>query len=158
MGLEEKIQNDLIEATKKKNNMIVETLRLVKTEIQKAKTSSGFDKDNFNDTSIEKIMQKMVKEREESAELYSSNGRNDLAEKEIAEKNIINNYLPKQATEKEVEAIVKSIICEIGAKSMKDMGNVMKIATSELGSRSDGKTISTIVKNCLNNNNLNNNN
>lgn len=149
MKLEELIQSDLLSATKEKNTVKVETLRLVKTEIMKAKTAPGFKEDEFNDDSVLKIMQKMCKEREETAEIYLANGREDLANKELGEKNIISEYLPKQATNEEVEAIVKSIICEVGANSIKDMGKVMKLATAELGSRSDGKTISTIVKNCL---------
>lgn len=150
MKLEELIQSDLLAATKEKNTVKVETLRLVKTEIMKAKTAPGFKEDEFNDDSVLKIMQKMCKEREETAEIYFANGREDLANKELSEKNIISEYLPKQATNEEVEAIVKSIICEVGASSIKDMGKVMKLATAELGSRSDGKTISTIVKECLN--------
>lgn len=147
--LEEKIQNDLLSATKDKNIEKVETLRLVKTEIQKERTKPGFNAENFSDASVEQILQKMCKERSETADIYAANGREDLANKELSEKRIISEYLPKQAGEKEVEAIVKSIICELGASSIKDMGRVMKVASAELGSRSDGKTISTIVKNLL---------
>lgn len=151
MNLEELIQVDLVKATKEKDAVKVETLRLVKTEISKEKTKPGFDASKFGNEEVEKIMQKMCKEREETSEIYLNNGRNDLAEKELAEKKIISEYLPKQATPEEVESIVKSIICEVGAKSIKDMGKVMKLATTELGSRSDGKTISEIVKKNLNN-------
>lgn len=153
MNLEELIQSDLVEAMKSEDKEKTEALRAIKNEILKAKTAPGFDANKFGNDQIEKIMQKMCKERDESAEIYNANGREDLANKELTEKKYISNYLPKQATEKEVEAVVKSIICEIGAKSMKDMGKVMKIATDELGSKSDGKTISTIVKRCLNENN-----
>lgn len=146
MKLEELIQNDLVSATKEKDMEKVETLRLVKSEIMKARTASGFDESKFDDNAIQKIMQKMCKEREETAEVYANNGREDLANKELAEKKIISCYLPKQASEKEVEAIVKSVICELGANSMKDMGKVIKAVSTELGSRSDGKTISEIVK------------
>lgn len=149
MTLEERIQNELLSATKEKNTQKVETLRLVKTEIQKARTAPGFDAEKFNDAAVEAILQKMCKERTETAEIYTANGREDLANKELAEKNIISEYLPKQATEKEVIEIVSDIIAETGATSMKDMGKVMKLATAKLGSRSDGKTISTIVKACL---------
>lgn len=150
MSLEELIQNDLVTATKEKDTVKVDTLRLVKSEILKARTASGFDESKFNDDAVMKILQKMCKEREESAEIYKTNNREDLAEKELSEKNIISCYLPKQASEKEVEAIVKSVICELGVKSMKDMGKVIKIVSNELGSRSDGKTISEIVKRNLN--------
>lgn len=150
MTLEEKIQNELLSATKEKNTQKVETLRLVKSEILKAKTAPGFN-GVLTDTDVEKIMQKMCKERTETAEIYIANGREDLANKELGEKNIISKYLPKQATEEEVLNIVSDIIKETGATSMKDMGKVMKLANAKLGSRSDGKTISTIVKYCLNN-------
>jgi len=149
MSLEEIIQNDLLNATKEKDTSKVDALRLVKSEIMKARTAPGFDESKFNDEAVMKILQKMCKEREESSEIYKSNNREDLAEKELSEKKIISNYLPRQASEKEVEAVVKSIICELGAKSMKDMGRVIKIVSNELGSRSDGKTISEIVKNAL---------
>ena len=149
MTLEERIQNELLSATKEKNTQKVETLRLVKTEIQKARTAPGFKAEEFNDSAVEAILQKMCKERTETAEIYIANGREDLANKELGEKNIISEYLPKQATEEEVLNIVSDIIKETGATSMKDMGKVMKLANAKLGSRSDGKTISTIVKNCL---------
>lgn len=149
MTLEERIQNELLSATKEKNTQKVETLRLVKTEIQKARTAPGFKAEEFNDSAVEAILQKMCKERTETAEIYIANGREDLANKELGEKNIISEYLPKQATEEEVLNIVSDIIKETGATSMKDMGKVMKLANAKLGSRSDGKTISTIVKSCL---------
>ena len=144
MTLEERIQSELLTATKKQNTQKVETLRLVKTEIQKERTKSGFKEDEFNDSAVEAILQKMCKERTETAEIYASNGR-----KELVEKKIISEYLPKQATIEEVKECVLSVIYETGASSMKEMGIVMKAVNAKLGSRSDGKTISTIVKNCL---------
>ena len=149
MTLEERIQSELLTATKKQNTQKVETLRLVKTEIQKERTKSGFKEDEFNDSAVEAILQKMCKERTETAEIYASNGREDLANKELVEKKIISEYLPKQATIEEVKECVLSVIYETGASSMKEMGIVMKAVNAKLGSRSDGKTISTIVKNCL---------
>ena len=139
MTLEERIQNELLSATKEKNTQKVETLRLVKTEIQKARTAPGFKAEKFNDSSVESILQKMCKERTETAEIYIANGREDLANKELGEKNIISEYLPKQATEEEVLNIVSDIIKETGATSMKDMGKVMKLANAKLGSRSNNK-------------------
>ena len=150
MSLEELIQNDLVKATKEKDTVKVDTLRLVKSEIMKARTAPGFNESEFNDVAVQKIMQKMCKEREETAEVYAKNGREDLANKELGEKKIISDYLPKQATVDEVKQIVSRVISETGASSMKDMGMVIKKVSAELGSRSDGKTISTIVKECLN--------
>lgn len=151
MRLEEIIQQDLITAMKEKDELKVSTLKLIKTEILNAKKASGFDESKFDDDAVKNIMRDMCKERDKTSEIAMSNGRAEFAEKELAEKKIISNYLPKQATEKEVEAVVKSIICELGASSMKDMGKVMTAAKTELGDKSDGKTISTIVKNCLSN-------
>lgn len=150
MSLEELIQQDLIAAMKEKDELKISTLKLVKTEILNAKKAPGFDASKFNDESVKNIMRDMCKERDKTSAIAMSNGRTDFAEKELAEKKIISNYLPKQATEQEVEAIVKSIICEIGASSMKDMGMVMNAAKAELGDKSDGKTISDIVKRNLN--------
>lgn len=151
MRLEEIIQQDLITAMKEKDELKVSTLKLIKTEILNAKKAPGFDESKFDDDAVKNIMRDMCKERDKTSEIAMSNGRTEFAEKELAEKKIISNYLPKQATEKEVEAVVKSIICELGASSMKDMGKVMTAAKTELGDKSDGKTISTIVKNCLSN-------
>ena len=151
MRLEEIIQQDLITAMKEKDELKVSTLKLIKTEILNAKKAPGFDESKFDDDAVKNIMRDMCKERDKTSEIAMSNGRAEFAEKELAEKKIISDYLPKQATEKEVEAVVKSIICELGASSMKDMGKVMTAVKTELGDKSDGKTISTIVKNCLNN-------
>lgn len=152
MKLEELLQEDLITAAKEQDKLKLSTLRLIKTEIQKVKTAPGFDAETFDDNAVIGIMRDMCKEREKTAEIAKQNGREDFAEKELEEKKIISNYLPKQATEKEVENIVSRIIAETGASSMKDMGKVMKLATSEFGDKSDGKTISIVVKNLLNNN------
>ncbi len=151
MALEDVIQRDLIAAMKEKDDLKISTLKLIKTEILNAKKAPGFDENKFDDDAVKNIMRDMCKERDKTSEIAMSNGRTEFAEKELAEKKIISNYLPKQATEKEVEAIVKSVICELGASSMKDMGKVMNAVKSELGDKSDGKTISTIVKICLNN-------
>ena len=94
-------------------------------------------------------MQKLAKERKETAEVYKSAGRTELAEKELAEANIIDSYLPKAMTESEVEEMVKTVIAEVGATSMKEMGLVIKNVNAKANGRTDGKTISTIVKRLL---------
>lgn len=151
MSLEELIQKDLITAAKEKDTLKLSTLRLVKTEIQKARTAENFDASKFDDEAVRNIMRDMCKERVKTAEIAEKNGRDEFAQKELDEKDIISEYLPKQATAQEVEAIVKSIICELGATSIKDMGKVMNAAKAEIGNKSDGKTISSIVKSCLGN-------
>jgi len=150
MNLEELIQSDLVKAAKEKDALKLSTLRLVKTEIQKVKTAPGFDASKFDDNAVKGIMRDMCKERDKTAEIAMQNGRAEFAEKELAEKKIISDYLPKQATEEQVKEVVLRIISETGASSMKDMGKVMGLATKELGDTSDGKTISTIAKICLN--------
>lgn len=151
MSLEELIQKDLVTAAKEKDALRLSTLKLIKTEILVAKKAPGFDASKFDDNAVKAIMRDMCKERDKTAEIAMQNGRAEFAEKELAEKKIISDYLPKQATEEQVKEVVLRIISETGASSMKDMGKVMGLATAELGDTSDGKTISTIAKACLSN-------
>ena len=148
MTLEEIIQNNLMTAMKAKDEVQTNTLRSVKTTIMEKRTAPGF-KGELSDGDIIKIMQKMVKEREEVAEVYNSNHRQELADKELAEAEIIKEYLPKQMDEVEVEKIIKQVISDINASSIKDMGKVMGAATKQLNGQADGKTISGIVKRLL---------
>lgn len=147
--MEELIQRDIMSAMKEKNETKLTALRAVKTAIMQTKTSSTFkgDRDSvLPDADVIKLMQKMVKEREEVAEIYTKNGRSELAEKEINEANIIKSYLPQPLTIEEVEALVTDAIKETGASSMKDMGKVISVVNAKANGRTDGKTISTIVK------------
>ena len=151
--MENRIQTDIMAAMKAKDEVALTTLRGVKTAIMQYKTSSNFkgDRDtNLPDAEVIKIMQKLAKERRETAEVYKNAGRMELAEKELAEANIIDAYLPKAMTEAEVEDLVRSAIAEIGATSMKEMGLVIKSVNAKANGRTDGKTISTIVKRLLN--------
>ena len=139
-------------AMKEKNETKLTALRAVKTAIMQTKTSSTFKGDRESvlpDADVVKLMQKMVKEREEVAEIYTKNGRSELAEKEINEANIIKSYLPQPLTIEEVEALVTDAIKETGASSMKDMGKVISVVNAKANGRTDGKTISTIVKKIL---------
>jgi uncharacterized protein YqeY len=127
-------------------------LRDVKTAIMQYKTSSNFKgnrDENLSDNDIIKIMQKMVKERKETADVYKNAGRLELANKELSEANIIEGYLPKQLTENEVEVMVREAITEVNATSIKDMGKVIASVNSKANGRTDGKTISAIVKQIL---------
>lgn len=151
--MENRIQTDIMAAMKAKDEVALTTLRGVKTAIMQYKTSSNFkgDRDsNLSDSEVIKIMQKLAKERRETAEVYKNVGRMELAEKELAEANIIDAYLPKAMTEAEVEDLVRIAIAEIGATSMKEMGLVIKSVNAKANGRTDGKTISTIVKRLLN--------
>lgn len=150
--MENRIQTDIMLAMKAKDDVVLTTLRGVKTAIMQYKTSSNFkgDRDtNLPDSEVIKIMQKLAKERRETAEVYKNAGREELANKELAEADVIEKYLPKAMTEAEVEELVKVAITEVGATSMKEMGLVIKNVNAKANGRTDGKTISSIVKRLL---------
>lgn len=150
--MEKRIQCDIMNAMKSKDETTLKTLRGVKTTIMQYKTSSTFKGDRdalLPDNEVIKIMQKLAKERKETAEVYKNAGRIELAEQELAEANIIEQYLPKVMSESEVEELVKSSIAELGVTSIKEMGIVIKDVNSKANGRTDGKTISTIVKRLL---------
>jgi uncharacterized protein YqeY len=147
MSLFDQINNDIKQAMLNKEKEKLEALRAVKAAFLLAKTEKGDD-----ELSSEKeisIIQKLVKQRKDSAEVYSKNNRPELAEKENKEAEYISAYLPKQLTEEEIKAELESIIKETGAMSMKDMGKVMGIATKKMAGKADGKVISAIVKQML---------
>ena len=150
--MEKKIQSDIMNAMKSKDEITLKTLRGVKTAIMQYKTSSTFKGDRdalLPDSEVIKIMQKLAKERKETAEVYKNAGRTELSEQELAEANIIEQYLPQAMSESEVEELVKASIAELGATSMKEMGLVIKDVNAKANGRTDGKTISTIVKRLL---------
>ncbi|MBI9064420.1 MAG: GatB/YqeY domain-containing protein [Marinilabiliaceae bacterium] len=145
MKLEDQINNDIKEAMKAKARVRLEALRGVKKEIIEAKTAKGAG-DEVSDEDIIRIIQKMVKQRKDAAELFNSQNREDLAEKEMEEIEAIKNYLPAQLSKEELETAVKAIIEKAGATSMKEMGKVMGMASKELAGRAEGKEISAMVK------------
>jgi uncharacterized protein YqeY len=150
--MENRIQKDIATAMKAKDEVTLMALRSVKTAIMQYKTSPNFKgnrDENLVDTDIIKIMQKMVKERKETADVYKNAGRLELANKELSEANVIEGYLPKQLTEDEVEVMVREAITEVNATSIKDMGKVIASVNSKANGRTDGKTISAIVKRIL---------
>ncbi len=150
MSLEQKINNDIKAAMIAKEKRTLEALRAVKAALLLAKTEKGSDGDVAEDTG-NKILQKLVKQRRDSAELYETQGRNDLAEEEQFQLSVIEKYLPEQLDESAIEGIVERIIEETGAQSMKDMGRVMGIAAKELAGKADNKVISGIVRKKLGN-------
>lgn len=150
--MEKKIQNDIMNAMREKDEIKLTALRAVKTSIMQTKTSPTFkgDRDSvLPDSDVLKIIQKLVKEREDSAKIYIDAKRQELADKEIAEATILKTYLPKQLSIEEVTEIVKTVIEETGASSLKDMGKVIGIVNQRTSGQSDGKTISGIVKTFL---------
>ena len=148
MELEQKIMTDIKAAMKEKNKEKLEALRAVKSAILLAKTEKG-KSSNLDTESELKLLQKLVKQRIDSAEIYREQNRNDLAEKERFEASIISKYLPAQLSESDIETAIQRIIEETNASSMADMGKVMGMASKELSGKADGKTIAGIVKNLL---------
>lgn len=147
MALEQQIQKDIMEAMKAHNTVRTNAVRAIKSEILLAKTSGAGAE--ITDSDVIKLIQKLIKQRKESAAMYAQGGRQDLADNELAEAAEMEGYLPKQLSEAEVEEIVKGIIAETGASSMADMGKVMGLATKKLAGQADGRTVSTIVKKLL---------
>src|SRR5450631_970087 len=148
MSLEEKVMADLKTAMLAKDEKSLRSLRAIKAAIINLKTSEGFSGVIKDDDEI-KLLQKLVKQRKESLEIYEKQNRNDLAEKEKEEIGVIEKFLPKQMSEEELKGVIASIIKETGATSQADMGKVMGFANKQLGGKADGKTIAAIVKEIL---------
>ena len=149
MSLEKKIMEAIKTAMKEKNQQALAALRAVKSELILLKTSGSLSE--LNETDEKKILQKLVKQRKDSASIFSEQNREDLAIPELEQAEIISRFLPKQMSENEVEIVVVEIISKTGANSMKDMGKVMGLTNSQLAGKADGKTISGIVKKMLSN-------
>jgi uncharacterized protein YqeY len=145
MALEQEVMQKMKEAMKAKDTVALASLRSIKSEILKAKTASS-NKEDMSEAEELKLVQKLVKQRKDSAQTYKEQNREDLAEAELAEAKIIEQFLPAQLSEEEIGKEVEAIIAETGASSMKDMGKVMGMASQRLAGKADGKTISKIVK------------
>lgn len=148
MALEQQIQEDIKTAMKAHDAVATAATRAIKGEILIYKTSECGSKE-VTDADILKMIQKLIKQRKESAEQFTAAGRQELADNELAEAAVMEKYLPKQLSEAEVEEKIKAIIAEVGATSIKDMGKVMGAANKALAGQSDGRTISTVVKRLL---------
>lgn len=145
MSLEKDIMVQMKEAMKAKDSVALEALRAIKSGIILAKTETGAKEELSSDEEI-KLLQKLVKQRKDSAAIYTEQGREDLAEPELAQVAVIEKFLPAQLSEEEIEAVVSKIIADGGFSGMASMGQVMGMASKELAGKADGKTISTIVK------------
>ena len=150
MDLFEKVSEDIKNAMKAKDKVALETLRNVKKFFLEAKTAPGAN-DTLSDADALKIIQKLVKQGKDSAEIYTQQGRADLADAELAQVKVLETYLPKQMTAEELEAEVKAIIAQVGAAGPKDMGKVMGVASKALAGKAEGRAISETVKRLLNN-------
>ena len=148
MDLFDQISEDIKAAMKARDRVRLDTLRNIKKVFLEAKTAPGAN-DTLDDAEALKILQKLAKQGKESGETFNQANRKDLADGELAQVKVIEEYLPKPLSEEEITAKVKEIIAQTGASSMKDMGKVMGIASKQMAGRAEGGTISTIVKKLL---------
>lgn len=146
--LYDQVSNDIKEAMKARNKVKLETLRNIKKVFIEAKTAPGAN-DTLEDDAALKILAKLAKQGKESAETFIQQNRQDLADAELAQVKVIEEYLPKPLTAEEIEAAVKAIIEQTGAQSIKEMGKVMGVASKQMAGKADGKIISDIVKKLL---------
>ncbi|GAA3512852.1 GatB/YqeY domain-containing protein [Aquimarina addita] len=148
MSLQQKVMTALKEAMKAKDANAMTSLRAIKSSILLAQTESGAKEELTEDQEL-KLLQKLVKQRKDSAAIFSEQKREDLAQPELDQAKVIEQFLPAQLDETEIEKIVVDIIAKTGASGMKDMGKVMGMASGQLAGKADGKTISNIVKSKL---------
>lgn len=148
MNLFDKVSGDIKTAMLARDKVRLEALRGIKKEFLEAKTAKGGDGELSDDAAL-KILAKMVKQRKESASIYTEQNREDLAGEELAQAAIIEEYLPKKLSEEELTAALKEIIARVGATSAKEMGKVMGTATKELAGKAEGKAISAKVRELL---------
>ncbi|MCF6298108.1 MAG: GatB/YqeY domain-containing protein [Flavobacteriaceae bacterium] len=146
MSLQKQVMEQMKVAMKAKDKVALESLRALKSEFLISNTSGAGE---LSDADEIKIVQKLIKQRKDSAALFAEQGRNDLADPEIAQAKILEQFLPQQLSEEELKDAIGEIVAQTGASSMKDMGRVMGIASQQLGGKADGKAISMAVKELL---------
>lgn len=145
MSLQQQVMEQMKLAMKSKDTVALESLRAIKSAVLLALTQSGAGEGLSEEEEV-KLVQKLVKQRKDSATIFKEQGREDLAAPELAQAAVIEQFLPEQLSEEEIEKVVVQTIDAIGASGMKDMGKVMGIVSKELAGQADGKTISTIVR------------
>ena len=145
MKIEEKINESIKDSMKEKNRLRLDSLRAIKSAILIEKTKSG-SKDQIEESVVLKILQKMVKQRNDSAKIYLEQNRKELADVEISQANIISEFLPTQLGESELSEMIDKVIEEVGAESMKDMGNVISKVNERVTGQAEGRVIAEIVK------------
>ena len=148
MDLFDRVSEDIKTAMKAKDKVALETLRNIKKVFLEAKTAPGAN-DSLSDEAALKLIQKLAKQGKDAADIYVQQGRQDLADEELAQVRVMENYLPKQFSADELEKALKEIIAEVGATSAKDMGKVMGVATKKLAGVAEGRAISAKVKELL---------
>ena len=148
MSLQQKVMEKIKEAMRSKDTVALESLRAIKSEILLLQTKSS-DSGDLSEGDEMKIIQKLVKQRKDSAAVYTEQGREDLAAPELAQVEVISQFLPEQMSADDVAKVVNDIVATVGASSMKDMGRVMGMASKQLAGKADGKTIADLVKAAL---------
>ena len=148
MDLENKINESIKDSMKSKNTVRLESLRAIKSAILLEKTKTGL-KDQVDEEIIHKILQKMVKQRNESAKIFNDQNRNELAKIEISQAKIISEFLPDQLSEIELSVLIDSVIKDLNAESMKDMGKVISVVNQEASGKAEGRIIAEMVKSKL---------
>lgn len=148
MSLQQDVMSAMKTAMKAKDTVALESLRAIKSVLLMSQTESGAKTELSSEEEI-KIVQKLVKQRKDSAAIYMEQGRADLADPELAQAEVIAQFLPDQLSEEEIAKVVEDVIAKSGAQGMKDMGKVMGMVSSQLAGKADGKTISSIVKSKL---------
>ena len=148
MSLKQQIDGDIKKAMLSKNKEELEALRSIKSLILLAETEKG-GSDDLSAEAEKKLLMKAAKQRKESAEIFEQQHRQDLADRELQQLEVINRYLPKQLSEEEIKSALRNVIQEVGAKGPQDMGKVMGAATKKLAGQADGKVISELVKKLL---------
>ena len=148
MGLQQQVMQEMKAAMKAKDTVALESLRAIKSALLLAQTEKGASAE-LSEADEVKLVQKLVKQRKDSAAIFKEQGREDLAEPELAQAEVISRFLPEQLSEEEIEMVVVQTIDALGASGMQDMGRVMGMVTKELAGQADGKTISTIVRSKL---------
>jgi uncharacterized protein YqeY len=145
MKIEEKINESIKDSMKEKNSLRLDSLRAIKSAILIEKTKSG-SKDQIEESVVLKILQKMVKQRNDSAKIYLEQNRKELAEVEVSQANIISEFLPTQLSQSELSEMIDKVIEEVGAESMKDMGKVISMVNEKVSGQAEGSVIAEIVK------------
>tara|TARA_R110002051_G_scaffold323119_1_gene415731 strand:- start:8624 stop:9073 length:450 start_codon:yes stop_codon:yes gene_type:complete len=145
MSLQEKVMNEMKTAMKAKDKVALESLRAIKSALLLIQTETGSGEAISAEAEIQ-LVQKLVKQRKDSAAIFMAQNRQDLAEPELAQIAVIEKFLPEQLSEEEVEKVIVKTIEDLGAQGMKDMGKVMGIVSAELAGKADGKTIASLVK------------
>ena len=148
MALEQQIQKDIMAAMKAHDFVRTNAVRAIKSAILLAKTAEGGKKE-LEDADIVKLIQKLIKQRKEAAEQYVAAGRRELADNEVAEAAVLEEYVPRQLTPEEITERVREIIAQVGASSPSDMGKVMGVASKQMAGLADGRTLSGIVRELL---------